>query len=912
MRTRASNRQKSTRAKKLAQNSNQPDVESSISDQNAMLKLGNKDRELAASEGPAQPVVTGKEIKQEIEVLNANSSVTKGLVSGGGEEVVANTAVELNIKEEVVVEVQNVESAMEERGTKEDEQIEGGPDENGNANEEDDIEKGELNVECAGNVDGSQLGIVPVSEWNAVEEVTAVTQTETLGHNNNVLPVNEGNDGEGEVEQSGNDEEYNEDSEKDNEGDQKEDEDGSVFFHVPLTDRKKQKDLEIFIGRLNKGAVEDDLIKVFGQFGEIKAARIVRNSTTNKSRGFAFIRYATIEQAKNALSLLKDGIEVGGKRVKISASQDNDTLCVGNICKTWTKSRVLNTLKSYGIEHIEEIHVPDDPKKEGNIKGFALLEFSTHSDAMSAFQRLRKPDAVFGCNRSAKVAFAQTPMPHSEDVMSQVKTVYVEGMTDAWNEEKLKEICKKYGEIVKVKLSRSLSTKRKDFKRKDFGFIAFTSQESALACVEGINNDCIGEGEVKVKASIAKPQFKGRLQNQGFRGGFKVEKMIEVAPSKEESENAKEAGSSEMKGHVEPKGAKRKGKKVEEEKEKTPSKSKIGGGQPNKHQSFTEGQFDGAASTLKRKHRKRKSIPLRTDGFDNRGTKHSNRKRPSKKSRGNISRKQDDNFRHPKRDPRKRKGPDSGADSVAFRNSYTQGYGASVANHHGQSSSAVSGSKRRYTDMEPHAGYLEPVVAKKSRPLYSGYVEPAVGTQGRLHSEYLQPAIGAQWQPHAGYVQPTVGTQGKSPAGYFQPAVGTQGRSYTGYFRPTVRTQGQPHTSYLGPVVGTQNRPHAGYLESTGRTQGQSHGGYLEPAVVTQNRSYAAGYLEPAGGIHGLDPYDPRASGHDGQGSAGSAYGGALPTSYIPNYTSYAGYKGNSTVSGYYQSSQAYLSRRTY
>lgn len=32
--------------------------------------------------------------------------------------------------------------------------------------------------------------------------------------------------------------------------------------------------------------------------------------------------------------------QVRGKRVGLSASQDNDTLYLGNICKTWTKDNV--------------------------------------------------------------------------------------------------------------------------------------------------------------------------------------------------------------------------------------------------------------------------------------------------------------------------------------------------------------------------------------------------------------------------------------------------------------------------------------------------------------------------------------------------------------------------------------------
>lgn len=69
----------------------------------------------------------------------------------------------------------------------------------------------------------------------------------------------------------------------------------------------------------------------------------------------------------------------------------------------------------------------------------------------------------------------------------------MEGLADSWDQEKVNGICKQYGEIVKVKLSRILGTKGKNF-----GYITFVSRESAIACVDGINNTRIGEGEIKV------------------------------------------------------------------------------------------------------------------------------------------------------------------------------------------------------------------------------------------------------------------------------------------------------------------------------------------------------------------------------------------------------------------------------
>jgi len=72
--------------------------------------------------------------------------------------------------------------------------------------------------------------------------------------------------------------------------------------------------------------------------------------------------------------------------------------------------------------------------------------------------------------------------------------VYVECIPSSWDEEKLKELCKEYGNIDRVEIIRKLNKT----KRKDFAFIEFSSRENALACIEGINSAQIGEGEVKV------------------------------------------------------------------------------------------------------------------------------------------------------------------------------------------------------------------------------------------------------------------------------------------------------------------------------------------------------------------------------------------------------------------------------
>ncbi|XP_077235441.1 uncharacterized protein LOC143877320 isoform X2 [Tasmannia lanceolata] len=566
--------------------------------------------------------------------------------------------------------------------------------------------------------------------YGGVNEMEAVQMDEDLVAKQEIIEDGTGDDEGGE--KVGDDDKVESDDEEDNE--ENEDlEDPSVYMHSSLTDGKKQKDFEIFVGGLSKEAVEDDLIKVFSAFGEIQSARIVKHPSTQKSKGFAFIRYATVDQAKKVLAELKDGTEVKGKRVGISASQDNDTLYMGNICKTWTKDNVLAKLKDYAVEQIVEIFLPEDSKNEGKNKGFALLEFSTHSDAMTAFQRLRKPFAIFGCDISAKVAFAQSSIHPSQEALSQVKTVYVEGLPGSWDEEKVKEHCQQYGEIDKVELSRNFGSA----KRKDFGFIAFTSRESAIACVEGINSAQLGEGDIKVKANLAKPQNKGRLAKQGARGGFKVKK---------DGESTVEAGSSKMKGKAKSKGAEGKGR----------SKRKSGGGgNPSRPQGrVNEGKIGPFED------RQSKGQPFKGGKRGGRGTDHDNNAQPSKKARNNR------NIRGgPNNDfgnqGNSRFGKPKGSFAhrpVAYGGPYTSGYGAPATSYQGHGYSANSGSKRRYSDMEPHAGYLEPA-AKQGRDPYANGQRRAGGYDSHVRTgagyveagPVLPPAYAPGYSSYAGY-----------------------------------------------------------------------------------------------------------------------------------------------------------------
>lgn len=297
-------------------------------------------------------------------------------------------------------------------------------------------------------------------------------------------------------------------------------EDERAQLNALAKERKKRKELEVFVGGLDRDAVEEDLKRVFQHVGEVIDVRMHRELSTNKNKGYAFVKFATKEQVSRALAEMRNPV-IRGKRCGTAPNEDNDTLFLGNICNTWTKEAVIQKLKDYGVEGVENVNLVADPKREGLSRGFAFLEFSCHTDAMTAYKRLQRPDVVFGhSERTAKIAFAEPLRDPDPEVMAQVKSVFIDGLPPYWDEGRVREKFKCFGEIARITLARNISTA----KRKDFGFVDFGTHEAAVACVEGVNNTELGDGNLKakVRARLSNPKPKTQAVKGGMSGGFRI------------------------------------------------------------------------------------------------------------------------------------------------------------------------------------------------------------------------------------------------------------------------------------------------------------------------------------------------------------------------------------------------------
>lgn len=288
--------------------------------------------------------------------------------------------------------------------------------------------------------------------------------------------------------------------------------------HHVVKERSKRKQLEVFVGGLDRDATEEDLREVFSQVGAITEVRLSKNPVTHKNKGFAFLRFATVDQARRAIYELKHPV-VNGKQCGVAPSQDSDTLFVGNICKTWAKDILREKLAYYGVDKYEDLTLVEDLNNEGMNRGFAFLDFSCRAEALEACKRLQKRDVVFGTDRTARVAFADTFIEPDDEIMSHVRTVFLDSLPPAWDEDHVKNHLRKFGRIEKVELARNMPAA----KRTDFGFVTFDSHAAAVACVDGVNNAELVDGDRKlqVRARLSRPRQRGKTARQA-RGGYVV------------------------------------------------------------------------------------------------------------------------------------------------------------------------------------------------------------------------------------------------------------------------------------------------------------------------------------------------------------------------------------------------------
>ena len=86
-----------------------------------------------------------------------------------------------------------------------------------------------------------------------------------------------------------------------------------------------EKDLsmaqKIYVGNLNYATTEEGLTALFGAYGEVVSAVIIKDKFSNRSKGFGFVEMAEESAAQAAIAELNEK-EFEGRRLRVNEAQE--------------------------------------------------------------------------------------------------------------------------------------------------------------------------------------------------------------------------------------------------------------------------------------------------------------------------------------------------------------------------------------------------------------------------------------------------------------------------------------------------------------------------------------------------------------------------------------------------------------
>jgi cold-inducible RNA-binding protein len=78
--------------------------------------------------------------------------------------------------------------------------------------------------------------------------------------------------------------------------------------------------MNIYVGNLSFETSEDDLRRVFEEFGQVANVTILKDKFSGKSRGFGFVEMPSGEEGQAAVTGL-DGKEIQGRALKVNEAR---------------------------------------------------------------------------------------------------------------------------------------------------------------------------------------------------------------------------------------------------------------------------------------------------------------------------------------------------------------------------------------------------------------------------------------------------------------------------------------------------------------------------------------------------------------------------------------------------------------
>ncbi|XP_071544527.1 CUGBP Elav-like family member 1 isoform X26 [Panulirus ornatus] len=168
--------------------------------------------------------------------------------------------------------------------------------------------------------------------------------------------------------------------------------------------------IKMFVGQIPRSMDENDLRKMFEEFGEVYQINVLRDKVTGQSKGCCFVTFYTRKAALEAQNAMHNIKTLPGMHHPIqmkpadTENRNERKLFVGMLSKRYNEQDVRMMFSSHGT--IEECTVLRDAN--GQSKGCAFVTFSSRQCAINAIKKMHHSQTMEGCSSPLVVKFADT------------------------------------------------------------------------------------------------------------------------------------------------------------------------------------------------------------------------------------------------------------------------------------------------------------------------------------------------------------------------------------------------------------------------------------------------------------------------------------------------------------------------
>lgn len=177
---------------------------------------------------------------------------------------------------------------------------------------------------------------------------------------------------------------------------------------------------ELFIKRIPKYMLENDIVPHFQRFGKIYEFRLMMDYN-NLNRGYGYIKYCNEDDALRALEVMPHYIVAPRKSFEILRSYEKCRLFVGNLPKDLSKDTIEQAFKSIFPELVGVVMHHNISERNQN-RGFAFLDFRCHLHALVA--KKQSTPGLRMWDRDIKIVWANVERSLDADTMNNVNIFF--------------------------------------------------------------------------------------------------------------------------------------------------------------------------------------------------------------------------------------------------------------------------------------------------------------------------------------------------------------------------------------------------------------------------------------------------------------------------------------------------------